>query len=260
MEKQMYLVGIQYLGYRLHGWQRQPGVKTAQELIEKTIRFVLGHEEFKILTSSRTDAMVSVEEGAFEIFLKEKLDPVKFLEDLNFNLPADISALYVKEVDSKFNIISGPKIKEYHYHFCWGEKIHPFCAPFITRFRENLDLDLMMKGASLFEGTHNFEYYCYKPKPETNLVRTIDRCVIEHSDDLKASFFPESFYVLKVFGKGFMRHQIRLMMGALVELGAGNLSMEQFQQSLVDTTGLPVNRTAPASGLLLKKLKFEDLS
>ena len=60
-----YLVHIQYLGFRFHGWQRQPGVKTVESMVVKTLAFILGHEDFKILGAGRTDAMVSAGDAAF---------------------------------------------------------------------------------------------------------------------------------------------------------------------------------------------------
>ncbi len=82
-----YLIHIQYLGFRFHGWQKQPGVKTLESMITKTIGFVLGHSGFKILGTSRTDAMVSANHSACELFIDDGLDPDAFLKALNGNLP-----------------------------------------------------------------------------------------------------------------------------------------------------------------------------
>jgi tRNA pseudouridine38-40 synthase len=72
-------VKIQYLGYRLHGWQRQPNFKTVEGLIKKTLKFVLPDTKIKILGSSRTDAMVSANEAAFELFVYDH--PLQDLQD-----------------------------------------------------------------------------------------------------------------------------------------------------------------------------------
>ena len=92
-----YLIKVQYLGYRLHGWQKQPDVKTVEELITKTLRYVMPEQRFKILGTSRTDAMVSAQESAFELFLDyEPLSNLdEFLKEFNQNLPKDIRALAI---------------------------------------------------------------------------------------------------------------------------------------------------------------------
>ena len=126
-----YLVKFQFLGYRFHGWQKQPNTKTLQLMIDKTLRYILKNQSFKTLAASRTDAKVSAQEAAFELFLKD--EPIKdlsmFLEEFNTNLPQDIRALSIEEVSSVFNIIQDSKYKHYHYVFAKGEKCHPFVHP-----------------------------------------------------------------------------------------------------------------------------------
>src|SRR5665811_1540852 len=94
-----YLIKIQFLGYRLHGWQKQPNLKTVESLLQKTLKFVLEKQSFKILGAGRTDAMVSAQEAAFELFLdKSPLDDFsEFLKLFNKNLPPDIRALHIEE-------------------------------------------------------------------------------------------------------------------------------------------------------------------
>src|SRR5210317_1819945 len=103
-----YLIHIQYLGFRFHGWAKQPDVKTVHQFIDKTLPFVLGHKNFKTLGSSRTDAMVSANHAIFELFLNESLDEQQFFHDLNSNLPTDIRVIKVEATDEKFNVIQSP--------------------------------------------------------------------------------------------------------------------------------------------------------
>ncbi|MEQ9660380.1 MAG: tRNA pseudouridine(38-40) synthase TruA, partial [Fulvivirga sp.] len=114
--KHFYLIRIQFLGFRYHGWQKQSNIKTVQGMVDKTIAYVLQHKNFKTLGCSRTDAMVSANDFALELFCYEKMTP-DFLELLNQNLPSDIKALSVDEIDESFNIIKNAKEKEYHYVF-----------------------------------------------------------------------------------------------------------------------------------------------
>lgn len=253
-----YLLKIQYLGYRLHGWQRQPGLKTVEGMIKKTLKFVLGETRFKILGASRTDAMVSAQEAAFELFIDDKpLEKSRdFLDLFNMNLPPDIRAISIEEVDEKFNIIQHPKKKEYVYLFAFGEKSHPFCAPLLATFQEVLDIRLMMEGAKLFEGKHNFRNYCTKPTEHTILDREITRCEIVENELITANFFPKESFALHIDGTGFLRNQIRLMMGTLVLLGRGELSLDDIRKSLETDVSFPMNFIAPGSGLILNKVEF----
>lgn len=254
-----YLIKIEYLGYRLHGWQRQPGFKTIEGLIKKTLRYVLGERRLKVLGASRTDAMVSAQDAAFELFIEEEplADMDLFLQVFNKNLPPDIRAKSIEEVDHNFNIIQHPKVKEYVYLFAFGEKSHPFCASMLATFVELLDLEQMKQGAKLLEGSHSYHNFCTKPSENTVLEREILKCEIRNNELITASFFPEKSFALHVKGTGFLRNQIRLMMGALILLGRGELTLEDLKAHLDPEIKDPITFIAPGSGLILNKMDFE---
>ena len=95
-----YLVKFQFLGYRFHGWQKQPNTKTLHLMIDRTLKYVLKDRYFKTLAASRTDAMVSAQEAAFELFLRDHpLEDIdQFMVAFNANLPQDIRALSIVQV------------------------------------------------------------------------------------------------------------------------------------------------------------------
>jgi len=257
-KKYFYVITIQYLGYRFHGWQKQPNLKTVHLMIDRTMNFILEGKVFKTLGSGRTDAMVSAQEAAFELFLKEPLEDLDdFLQLFNHNLPQDIKALSIREVDKDFNIIQNSKVKEYLYVFAFGDKFHPFCAPIMTTILEDLDIDTMKQGAKLFEGSHNFKSYCYKATNNGIYNREVLTCELIENNIFSANFFPKNSYILRVRGKGFMRNQIRLMMGTLIDLGKGNLTLKYIENSLTKDSTEVMSYIAPASGLILNKIEFD---
>ena len=253
-----YFIKFQFLGYRFHGWQKQPNTKTLHLMIDKTLGYILKNQSFKTLAASRTDAKVSAEEAAFELFLYD--DPIEdiplFLKEFNINLPQDIRALSIEEVSPDFNIIQDSKWKEYHYVFAYGQKCHPFCAPIMTTILDSLDIELMKIGAQLFEGKHNFKSYCYKPTENGLYERELKTCKLVENNVYTANFFPDKSYVLSVIGKGFGRHQIRLMMGVLIKLGRGEVDLNFIENSLKPDSKIIIDYIASASGLILHKIKF----
>ena len=227
-------------------------------MVDRTLNFILEGKRFKSLASGRTDAMVSAEEAAIELFLREPIeDEAAFLKLFNTNLPQDIRALTIKEVDAKFNIIQNSKIKEYLYLFAFGAKFHPFCAPILTTVLDDLDIEIMKKGARLFEGEHYLKTYCYKPSDNGIYNREILTCEIIENTIYSANFFPKKSYLLRVRGKGFMRNQIRLMMGTLIDLGKGKLTLKDIEMSLEPENTIKMDYIAPASGLILKSVEFD---
>ena len=253
-----YLISIQYLGFRFHGWQKQKNVMSLHEMVDKTLGFVFSHKDFKTLGSSRTDSKVSANTYFFQLFTNELVEEKEFLTSFNCNAPSDLKVLTLKNISTPFNIIQSSKVKEYHYYFSQGAKNHPFSAALLVGFLDTLDIELMQRGAKLFEGTHYFHKYCTEPSENTIFKRDILSCTIEVNDILTANFFPETSYVLKVRGIGFLRYQIRLMMGVLVELGKHEVSLDFITNSLREDNDRKFLRNiAPGSGLQLYNIKFD---
>jgi len=258
-ERYYYLLHLQYLGYRYSGWQKQPGHKTVEGMLTKTLKFILPDVKCKILGAGRTDAKVSAMDMAFELFLDgvPLTDLEHFKDEFNKNLPPDIRILSIKEVSKEFNIIKDSKAKEYVYLFSFGEKNHPFCAPFLANILEDLDIGLMIQCAKLFVGTYDFSPYTARLQPNTTVIRTIDACQIKKNTVLEANFFPATSYALHIKGSGFMRYQIRMIMGALIQIGKGELTPADIEASLQGDNAAPLTSVAPASGLMLYGLEFE---
>ena len=256
-----YLVKLQFLGFRYSGWQKQPDQKTIEAMLVKTLKYILADQKFKILGAGRTDAKVSALDAAFELYLDDT--PIAVLEDFlelfNKNLPPDIRVMSIKEVDQAFNIIQNSKEKEYIYLFAYGKKSHPFCAPYLVTFLDDLDLDKMNRVARFFEGTHNFKSYTARVQENTKVIRTVTSSVIKENTILEANFFPKKTYAFHVKGEGFMRYQIRMMMGVLVQVGKGELSEEEVLDSLKEDSNMKLPFVAPGSGLILNQVDFNIL-
>ncbi|WP_299436101.1 tRNA pseudouridine(38-40) synthase TruA [uncultured Aquimarina sp.] len=254
-----YLIQLQYLGFRYHGWQKQPNVNTIQRMVERTINYVLETKDFKVLAAGRTDAKVSSNEAYIELFVDHTpLELKNFFDLFNQNLPQDIRAISIQETDEKFNIIQHPKIKEYIYLFSFGKKFHPFSAPFMYNITEELDIDVMIKAAKLFEGKHNFRSYCHRPNEHTIVHGEIKQCEIVKNTIYTASFFPEESYLLRVKGQGFKRNQIRLMMGVLLDLGKGKVDINFIKKTLnPDADEIVLEHIVPGSGLILNAVELK---
>ncbi len=252
-----YLIRIEFLGFRYHGWQKQPKYKSVQGMVDKTFEFIFQHENFKTHGCGRTDAKVSANDFAFELFVIDKIDTNKIIKHLNKNLPSDIRAKTVVQVNSEFNIIQNSKEKEYHYFFSSGDKSHPFNAPFIRDFGSKLNIEIMREAAELFRGVHNFKRFASKPTENAIFEREIIKSEIVENTSVLANFAPQESYIFKVRSKGFLRYQVRLMVGALINVGRGEWTIEQFKETLENPLGNQVKHIAPSSGLVLSEVIFQ---
>ncbi|WP_143962293.1 tRNA pseudouridine(38-40) synthase TruA [Litoribacter populi] len=251
-----YLCWIQYLGFKYHGWQKQNGVKTLQGQVERVLGKTLGHDDFTILPAGRTDAGVSCQRGAFELFTVKPIDLESFLIILNEYLPLDIRILDIEPVPLTFNVIQDVQYKEYRYYFSSGAKYHPFNAAHIVNFDGGLDVNLMAEGAKLFVGERDFRRFCVRKKVE-NYRRLILESSILKLEEPMGYFAPEQVYYYKVKGTGFLTHQIRQMMGALVELGIGKLTLEDIREALQSQEVSPLSYSVPAQGLVMHEVVFK---
>ena len=250
MKKYFYLFESAFLGHRYHGWQKQTdGFKTVQQQIDRQLKYLLEENKFKTLPASRTDKMVSARKHYFQLYAEQPVDQ-NLPDKLNKFLPDDIEILKMTEVSEDFQIIGHVEFKEYHYYFANTLKKYPMASPFMTFIKEPLDIQLMQEACREFIGEHNFKAFCYRPHPDKQFIRSVDQCKIVKNDIYQANFFPPESYVLKVKGKGFFRHQIRLMAGTLFKIGLGEISKEDLIRSLQEGSDLS-GYVAPPQGLQL---------
>lgn len=253
-----YLLFVQFLGFRFRGWQHQPGQQTVEGMLKKTLKFVLPGTSVKLLASGRTDAKVSARALPVSLILQSAIpDPEAFLDELNANLPPDIRVNHMEAVPLDFNVIQDVIAKEYHYYFSNEPDFHPNASPFIGYFRDPLNIPRMREAAPLFEGTHHFEAFCSRPGSKANFERTITQSKIEVNTYLTAPFFPETTYALLVQGSGFLRYQIRMMLGALVMLGRDEIHEDDIVSALAGKPSKPITTIAPGSGLVLHQVTFK---
>jgi len=210
-----YLFSISYFGARFKGWAKQKGQPTIQEKLEKVLRYVLGHEDFTTLGSSRTDAGVSCRSGFVQIFLREKVDFEALLPQLNLNLGGEIKLNSVREVSRDFNLIQAVKRKTYRYFFSASASFHPFASAFLTPVSEFNSLHQMQENANHFIGKHDFRAFCKVSENKTDYVREILEAIVYQSVDFQGAFFPEKVYCFEVTGTGFLHHQVRKMVSAI---------------------------------------------
>jgi len=252
-----YLIEVQYLGFRYHGWQFQPGLKTLQGTLERTFTFLFEDRKFKILGAGRTDAMVSAQSAFFELFTNHELNTDQLQRDLDYNLPPDIKVLDIKATDNQFNIIQDVSLKTYHYYFAPVTQKFPFASPFMNCIHSQLNVSKMQEAAQLFEGEHDFKYFMTGDAENKNTVRTIEKSTIVENKELTASFFPQESYVFIVKGKGFMRYQVRLMMGALIRIGRNEITLQDIENTLQGSSPNFEKLNAAASGLTVKGVEFK---
>ncbi len=246
-----YLFSISYFGARYKGWTIQPGQATVQGKLEKVLKFVFGHDDFTVLGGSRTDAGVSCQGGYVQIFLREKRDMQSLLPAINQYLPQDIRLNSVQSVASNFNLIQSINQKTYRYYFSNSDNFHPFASAFLVNIPGELDWEKMKESTQFFIGSHDFQAFCTLSPNKTDYVREIIFAGIYPSNEFLGQYFPQEIFFFEVTGKGFLHHQVRIIMNAIWRVGKGELSKEELSQRLISAENLEKIAPAPANGLVL---------
>ncbi|MCW5964466.1 MAG: tRNA pseudouridine(38-40) synthase TruA [Bryobacterales bacterium] len=243
---------ISYDGSAYFGWQIQPGLTTVQATLEGVLSRIEG-APVKIHGSGRTDAGVHALAQVAACDLRNPIPPANLQRALNRLLPRDIRILEVADVEPHFHPRYHAIAKTYRY------RIHrqPVCPPFdrlyVWQHPYPLDEARMEAAASCFEGTHGFRAFtATDPRytPGADMHRSIFRSHLARQGDL---------LVYEVRGSGFLKHMVRNLCGALVELGCGNLTEADLQQMLHTGTRHTGIRTLPSQGLFLVNVEYPDV-
>ena len=239
------LAVVQYDGTSYAGWQIQPDQISVQETIERSISQIR-NTPTKIFGSGRTDAGVHAFGQTFHFDIEEERDLEKFRYSINAVLPKDIHLLSLNKVNDDFHARLSAKKKTYQYLINNGE-YDVFRSPFESRVEGKLDLLEMEKAAKVFEGTHSFQNFTTKEEDEDNFVRTIYVAQVSN--------FNDRIYI-SFTGNGFMRYMVRLMVGAIIQVGKGKMSIQDIQRMLDSKERQPVGYKAESKGLSLVEVKY----
>lgn len=237
---------VSYKGTRFQGWQKQPTVVTVQGEIEKALSQVL-NSEVTIFGSGRTDAGVHAIGQTFTFDMSKDLDLDKLCFSINRMIDKDIKILSFTKVDDDFHARFSAKSKTYLYKIRLGVK-DPFENEFQYIYPFEFDFDLFSKALKQFEGKHCFKDFTSKEEDEDGYVREIYKIVSKKQDnDITVEFT----------GNGFMRYQIRNMVGAALAVASKNEDLNFIPNHLKEEKIREICQyKAPPQGLYLVKVEY----
>ncbi len=252
-----YKITIQYKGTGYVGFQVQPAGRTIQGEINSALKVLSKSDEVKSVGSGRTDSGVHALGQVVRIEIPVDIPVASLARALNSNLPEDIRVVHAEAVDEKFHPIFSAKSKEYNYVFSTEELASPFARELVTYFPYDLDIELMKKGCQLFCGEHDFvNYQCVGTEVESTVRKIISCELVRLESTGHWQHFVGEYYVLKITGNGFLKQMVRLIMGALVSLGKGKITLEDLEKSLKTPLKNRLGATAPPQGLYLKEVHY----
>ena len=246
-----YRLVIQYKGTRYLGWQIQPERSgfTVQGELNKALAAV-SKATVHTIGSGRTDSGVHALGQVVKAAIELEIAPEKLLRALNSHLPDDIRVIQAESSDHEFMPTVHAVSKEYHYRFTLGRYPSALQNELIANHSFELDLDLMKEACKLLIGEHDFMNYFCEGTEVSSTVRTIYECEIREVPQGPWEMLP-AHYVFKVVGNGFLKQMVRLLMGAVWNVGRGKISLTDFKTSLSEKAHHRLGMVAPAEGLYM---------
>jgi len=244
-------ITLSYDGTNYHGWQIQPELPTIQGALAAVLAEIEG-APVPVEGSGRTDAGVHALAQVAAFNLANPIPPENLRKAVNRLLPRDIRVLSVEEVPPDFQPRFGARAKTYEYRILRAEVCPPFERLYVHHHPYPLNEQIMAELAPLLEGEHDFCAFAASDEADT-LGRSEVRCIfssrLERLGDL---------LIYRVRGSGFLKHMVRNIVGVLIEAGKGNLDRAAFEARLAPGCTIPAGPTAPARGLFLISVEYDN--
>lgn len=240
-----YLIDFSYSGANFSGYQKQPGKRTVQDEIEKVLSSI-NNNSVKLTSSGRTDALVNAIHQKAHFDLDKKIGAYKLNGALNSYLPDDIYVNSVTKVDNLFHARYMVKSKTYEYLINTGD-YNPLLRTHVYQYCKPLNIRKMKKAVKYFIGKHDFTTFVSAEDKKEDKVRKIyDASVDEKEGIIKITFK----------GSGFLKYQVRNMVGTLIKIGEEKVLPDIILSLLEKKDRKCAFLCAPAQGLTLTDVKY----
>ncbi len=236
---------IEYEGTRYSGWQIQQNARTVQGELIGASKSVFNTTDFELYGAGRTDAGVHALCQVAHLDVQTVLAPEIIRMKLNDQLPSDINILEVEKVVPSFHARHDAVARSYIYQI--SRRRTAFGKRYVWWVKDKLDTEAMSNALALFKGMKNFESFT-----ADNLDDKSTKVKIEHTE-LRCY---NDLILFRIAGSHFLWKMVRQVIGVLVEVGRGNLSINDVKSFLHKKTDTPSLYTAPPSGLFLERVYY----
>jgi tRNA pseudouridine38-40 synthase len=242
-----YKVIVSYDGTSYQGWQEQKHGVTVSGILKSVFKSIF-KKDISIVAASRTDAGVHADFQVARIKTTLNISAEYLKKIWSRGLPEDISIKSLKKVTTDFHPQKNVKQKTYIYKI-FLKKPSPFISRFGYFLDRELDVKKLKKAVNVFVGRHDFRSFC-TGYDMSSTIRTIDSIKLR-------SVKEEDAIEIIVKGQSFLRYMIRRIVGACLQVSyKKDLTADDLIKALKEKNPLQKLPTAPAKGLILKKIQY----
>jgi len=241
------MLTISYDGSLFFGFQKQENVVTIQGEIEDALKKITG-ENINIISAGRTDRGVHSLRHIINFHTESNVGVLNFKTALNHFLPIGVRVLDSKEVSENFHSRFDAKMKTYKYILNLDEVMDPIYYNYKANFPYPLDIDKMQRAKEFFIGRRSFKAFMGPRTGNTNPIREISSFEIyKENNDL----------IFLIKGQSFIRNQVRIMVGTLVDIGRGLIEEGELEKILDSEDRTKAGVTLSPNGLYLMEILYD---
>ncbi len=245
-----YFLTLSYLGARYNGWQVQPGAPSVQATLEEALGVLLRHK-VDVTGCGRTDAGVHARYYVAHFDAEADLPP-NFEYSLNSLLPKDVAIYGVAPVAPDAHARYDAFERSYEYHI--ATRKDPFLqqTAWFYRQAQHLDLARMQAAADLLPTYQSFFPFCKTHSGVDSYTCDLKKAVWTALPD-------EHRLVFHISANRFLRGMVRLIVGACLQAGSGQIHLDEIKQALDTQTPLRKSWSVPPEGLFLTDVRYPFL-
>lgn len=240
-----YFITFSYDGTRYHGWQIQPNDDSVQERLEWALSTLL-RREVNVTGAGRTDAGVHARVMVAHFDFDEAIDCQQLCYKLNRLLPFDIAVQEVKQVSDDMHARFSATSRTYHYYI--HTKKDPFRRAYSCEIHYPLDFALMNEAGKILTTYEDFGAFC---KSHTDVKTTI--CHVTEARWVQTS---ETAWYFRITANRFLRNMVRAVVGTLIDVGRGKLSIEEFRKVIEGKRRTEAGESMPGNALFLEDVRY----
>ena len=242
-----YFMELAYDGAGYHGWQIQPNGKSVQETLMQALSTFL-RCPVEVVGAGRTDAGVHASKMVAHFDFEGELDGPAVTDKLNRLLPPDIAVYAVWEVRADAHARFDATYRTYQYHVTTCKQ--PFGRQYAWRLFHPLDFERMNEAAAtLFDYTDFTSFSKVHTDVKTNNCRILQA----HWEQVSAHE-----WVFTIQADRFLRNMVRAVVGTLVEVGRGKLSVDGFRRVIEAKNRCSAGTSVPGHALFLVDVGYEE--
>lgn len=244
---------VAYDGHLFHGFQAQPHQRTVQGVIEAALIKMTKGKAVTVEGSGRTDAGVHALGQVIHFdYPGNKIMPERMLCALNSMMPLDVVFKKCEIVGTDFHVRYSAKGKWYRYCVSLDRFVDPFKRLYTGHYPYAIDIRKMKTAARDLIGTHDFTSFAASGGQIKNKVRTMYYVNISQKKN-------ENEIVFDFICSGFLYNMVRILVGMLLEIGRGKRPVDDIPRVIRAQDREQVRETAPASGLFLYHVFYDDI-